>query len=63
MSTTRIAMSHIEEPRTRKLLEGEGEKGGERERGREGRRWKGSEVEGDGKEKRKERVRRQKVVF
>ena len=34
MSTTRIAMSHIEEPRTRKLLEGEGEKGGERERER-----------------------------
>ena len=34
MSTTRIAMSHIEEPRTRKLLDGEGEKAGERERER-----------------------------
>ena len=49
MSTTRIAMSHIEEPRTRKLLEGEGEKGGERERWRERRGEREGEKGGDGR--------------
>ena len=58
MSTTRMAMSHMEEPRTRRLLKGEGgegrgEEGGGRGRGREGeggRRGRKGEGEGEGEE-------------
>ena len=57
MSTTRMAMSHMEEPRTRRLLKGEGgegrgEEGGGRGRGREGEgggRGRGEEGEGRGR--------------